>query len=83
VLDTTQANGKTLGCAAVATVKLPGQDLPRDVKPGQAVSRKAGGCFWSWLLWPFRFGWCWRCLNRYRLGYSDGLPFNLPDKADG
>jgi hypothetical protein len=85
VLYPVKANAERLGCAAVATVKLAGQYLRGDVKPGQAVGRKAGGCFWPWLLGPFRLGWCWcqRCFYRYRLGNSGGLALYLPDSADG
>jgi hypothetical protein len=87
VLYPVKADTERLGCAAVATVKLASQYLSGDVKPGQTVRRKAGGCFWPWLLWPLRLGWCWcrlwRRLYRYRLGHSGGLALYLPDNADG
>jgi hypothetical protein len=94
VRDATQAKGETSNRAAVCAVKLAGQDLPGAVQPGQAIGRKAGGRIWLCLLWPCllvcrwqwggcvnaRLAWGWRC---YRLGNSDGLTFDFPDKAGG
>jgi len=40
VVNATQANAQTLGCASVCAVKLGGQDLPGDVQPGGTVRRQ-------------------------------------------